>query len=753
MSEKAIYSCPEDTELVGDSCVTKEYYEPEILCPGSSQYDRSGKTCHVTEYRSPSAKCPAGYEKAKDNKCVKYQPLKPTASCPDGFGLSVSVSSTPLPIPPSIVNHRGPPVTVHPHSAVIHHQTTVGSAHGVPSHTIVTEHHRASYSPPHRVLQDTKTPVAVGSTESDQKCIRRTNSPPELGCPPPFTRQGNRCVEKEKSDATGKCPPGFDLLDGRDCARLIPAAPLAQCEDGFALDGEQCVKRSFVKASPSCKQGTFDGKTCRYESIDVVQMRCPELYTFDPQIRKCIRVIEREPIPTCPEGYKMQKASTISGDGRKHRSASEPHAKTGVLHVDNVCYLLEIFDAAWLCPPNGSLTVPHPSTSQQENNHNPHDKNLKGKEMHGSMEPTCGLVHSLPPLMLCPPGSEASPNGECIVKQKVPMRFECPQGFRIDPRRRQCFKSNSVPLQQRCRVGELQYGNCVEVEIAPMKLQCPAAAKPAADACMVASYSDQQMICSAGEALELAVASAGKEDAKQSSASPSLMCKKSFAVPAKLGCRAGDKSVAEHTDDIPSKKKKVRSHSGRSQNTARHNRNHHGHPTGHSHNNAHNRSSHNRPVRNQCVSKRMNRPNVRCPTGYDMGFDGMCVSYTESEAQFECDDGYYLMPAGRGKFVCMGSNGGGDNDTLPPTTGSNSGMGGHGGNGGGNQGIDGGIDGGVDDPFGGLGGEDDDMPPEWLSNFDPVMFPSQTSPRGHRSTRTSATRHGTGRSFGRAGWV
>eukprot|EP00922_Rhytidocystis_sp_ex-Travisia-forbesii_P003219 GHVS01004715.1.p1 GENE.GHVS01004715.1~~GHVS01004715.1.p1 ORF type:complete len:738 (+),score=117.91 GHVS01004715.1:177-2390(+) len=586
IKEEPIFKCPAGSKLVGRQCIHQEWTPAQPFCPRDAELDEPRGVCRSTEVGPADSNCPAGYQQ-EGKKCVKFEPVQAMAECPKGFGLSVKPKQqfhpSTLPSHPITAAHA-PAVSSH------HHHTAVHTAVHTPVHTVslhtapmrtpihtgtthtgnvhtapITHYNPAGFNMPRRHLAEVK-----GGKSVTAECVRRTTTEPELGCAPGYLREGSVCTQKEKSDATGTCPTGFDILDGTDCARLLPANPVVHCEDGYVLDGQQCVQHTFVKAKPSCAGGgSFDGSLCKSEKIAIVEMRCPAHYKL--QTGKCIRVMEREPVPTCPEGFDLEKAAKINQNG----GISEQHQKSGLVEVDNVCYKLDMSEPKWLCPANGQLAV---------SAHNA----LRSPK--GEVGPTCGVTERVQPLRLCPPDSEASQDGRCIVRQTIQMRFECPDGYLIDPVRRQCFKNHVLPLSRSCKRGELQSGQCVEVEVAPPRTKCPTTAERDRDntTCVKRNYA-------------AAVLSCGKQGGQVDNAKGQGTCKRTVEVRVKFGCADGTKSGE------PAETDKARSQS--------------------------------------CLREHARRPDVRCAKGYRMGFGGDCFIVETEKAEFKCPRGYLFVPA------------------------------------------------------------------------------------------------------------
>eukprot|EP00922_Rhytidocystis_sp_ex-Travisia-forbesii_P059973 GHVS01088903.1.p1 GENE.GHVS01088903.1~~GHVS01088903.1.p1 ORF type:complete len:893 (+),score=212.40 GHVS01088903.1:212-2890(+) len=724
VKEQPLFECPPGTKLTGRECIQQEWFPAKPFCPQRSVMDAARRVCRGTEVGPSTSSCPASFE-ADGKKCVQFQPVPSITQCPNGFGLSVPLAAAPLlPAAPSHVgvftpvriNNNNNMSTTKPmlHSTTTqistHHNTmqqstaTTQQQHQLelfPSsfHSSTSSNMHSTYSPAantptfhfsnshsfhgspsrRRRLQavqksegSSQPAATIGGAVEGKRCLRRTSTDPELGCPGGYLREGNVCTQKEKSDATGTCPNGFDIMDGTDCARLLPANPVPHCEDGYRLEQNQCVKHNFVKANPSCAgSGSFDGYICREESVAVVDMRCPEHYKLERQLNKCIRVIERDPQPFCPEGFTIEKAAKVSQKGMQGLQQTAEHQKSGVFHVDNVCYKMAITPPEWLCPPNGSLVVVGVDTTTQQQQQkmataaeSPEPKKL---------EPTCGVTDRLRPLRLCPPGSEASHDGQCIVRQTIQMRFECPDGFRIDPLRRQCFKNHIMPLERKCKRGELQSGRCVEVEVAPPRLTCPAAAKPDRDNRTCVSRLYAPPIISCGNK----VGRLGGGGANKPGSNGEGVCERTVEVPVKFGCGETSKPSNGKTTNKPNVKK--RSGGGHTQES----------PTI-------------VEMRDgQCLRERSRRPDVRCAKGYRMGFTGDCVKVETEAADFDCPRGYRLLPSTSTTPTSCAPAGGGGGNEGEGGSGGGSGWGGSGSGGGSGGGGSGGSGGGGGNNSGG----------------------------------------------------
>lgn len=555
------YYCPEGSTLNGKDCVLKDWYRPQALCPGGARIDESRRVCRVPKTNRPMVHCPEGYQNRENEVCVHQTITEAVVRCPDGFALSVDVVSLPVMSP-----HAAPPPPV----VMIDTRTLVHDVSPPYSPMGSSSLSRYSYS---ESLPSSPRQL-VGSA---QKCVRRTNSDPILSCPASHKRVGNDCVQREKSHATGKCPDGFDAVNATSCARFLPAFPVPQCEEGFKLVGHDCVHFDNIPATPACSDGgQYDGDLCRAEEIAVVEMRCPDQYTFDPQLRKCLRVLERDPIPTCLEGFRIKKTADI--DSRMRHEEGRAHQKTGVFHVDHVCYRLQVQPPNWLCPRDGQLS------------------GRSGKD-----GPLCDVTSRVEPLQLCPAGSEASQNGECIAKQTIDMRYECPNGFRIDPFRRQCFKNHVLPPKPSCRRGTLQRGQCVEVDVTPAEAQCKGGGRPVG----------------------------GKKCVMETTIEAKFKCGTSGVMVQEVDTRKGGSGgpICQYTEDIPAKVQCEKS----------------GPTSG--------------EVNGMCWKYRMIRPDIRCPgLEYYMDLYGKCVKHEETEAKPKCRAGYVATKVGseeKSTIVCI----------------------------------------------------------------------------------------------------
>eukprot|EP00922_Rhytidocystis_sp_ex-Travisia-forbesii_P059976 GHVS01088907.1.p1 GENE.GHVS01088907.1~~GHVS01088907.1.p1 ORF type:complete len:855 (+),score=187.90 GHVS01088907.1:161-2566(+) len=689
--------------------------------------DASRRVCRGTEVGPSTSSCPASFE-SDGKKCVQFQPVPSITQCPNGFGLSVPLAAaTPPPLPAAPPHVSGfPPVRINNNMSTTkpkHHSTTQMSTHHNTIQSTATTHHQLfpssfhsstssnihstyttaantptfhmsnnnnnnSFNGSHRRrrrLQEAQKSEGIktttlGEAVEGKKCLRRTATDPELGCPAGYLREGNLCTQKEKSDATGTCPNGFDIMDGTDCARLLPANPVPHCEDGYRLEQNHCVKHNFVKANPSCAgSGSFDGYICREESVAVVDMRCPEHYKLDRQLNKCIRVIERDPEPFCPEGFTIEKAAKVSQKGMQGlQQRAEQHQKSGVFHVDNVCYKMAITPPEWICPPNGSLVVGVDTTASSEPLRSSSSATTQQQQKTAAespapkkLEPTCGVTDRLRPLRLCPSGSEASHDGQCIVKQTIQMRFECPDGFRIDPLRRQCFKNHIMPLERKCKRGELQSGRCVEVEVAPPRLTCPSAAKPDRDnrTCVTRRYAAPIISC--GKKV-------GQLGRRPKQANGEGVCEHTVEVPVKFGCGETSTTSNGKTNKTNMKKRSAGGHPQESPTVVE--------------------------MRDgKCLRERSRRPDVRCAKGYRMGFTGDCVKVETEAADFDCPRGYRLLPATdtTPTSCALVGGGGGSSNGVDGGSGGDGGSGwsGGGGSGGNNSNNGASSGGGTNNPF------------------------------------------------------
>eukprot|EP00922_Rhytidocystis_sp_ex-Travisia-forbesii_P003224 GHVS01004721.1.p1 GENE.GHVS01004721.1~~GHVS01004721.1.p1 ORF type:complete len:452 (+),score=113.75 GHVS01004721.1:390-1745(+) len=353
-------------------------------------------------------------------------------------------------------------------------------------------------------------------------------------------------------------------------------------------------------------------------------MHCPDHYKLDRQSGKCIRVIEREPIPFCPEGFTLEKSAKVSqkgGGGGAGGIAVVDHQKSGVFQVDNVCYRLNISPPKWNCPPNGTLAIdPAAGTTAVANqrgggrhDHQPLRAGNQNKQEAPPKDssPTCGVTERLQPLRLCPPGSEASQDGQCIVRQTIQMRFECPDGYRIDPLRRQCFKHNVIPLARSCKRGELQSGRCVEVEVAPPRMKCPSLTQPDRDnkTCVKRNYAPPVFSCGK---------KGGGGQLKQGSGGEGAACRRTVEVRVKFGCGEEEEEAAASSGGGGGMKGKKKD-SGATTTV--------------------------QPKNGKCLREHARRPDVRCAEGSRMGFGGNCVKVETEEAEFDCPRGYRFIPA------------------------------------------------------------------------------------------------------------
>ena len=293
------------------------------VCPPSSFYDGSQDVC----YREPS--CPAGYiYNATERRCERPA----TVNCDVGvFNTETGMCEyDPIcPVGSVYVPERGrceePPTAT---CSIGTFDPTDGRFEWSPSceagQTYNPSTDRCEWSP---VCRGSGT--LVGS---------RCEAPAGVMCPYGYSYNSatGKCEYLEILDATPNCPAGYTY---NPSSGMCEVAPVWECKieksgcvnppEVYTCTGGNCSSGGYsfgasCEVDPGCGligagQSCTDG-TCEYRNLSsqvcplgncqvAPSWSCPNGYTLNGN--KCERLIERDPVPTCEEGYTYDSASGV----------------------------------------------------------------------------------------------------------------------------------------------------------------------------------------------------------------------------------------------------------------------------------------------------------------------------------------------------------------------------------------------------------------------------------------------------------